>query len=42
MAKEVERVKKLIGGKISAEKKEELEDKLNILKSFSIFTRDEL
>ena len=42
ISKEIQRVKKLIGGKISSEKKEELEEKLNILKSFSIFERDEL
>merc|ERR1712110_258691 len=35
VAKEAQRVKKLLGGKISSEKKEELEEKSNILKSFS-------
>ena len=42
VAKETQRVKKLLGGKISVEKKEELEEKSNILKSFSVFIRDEL
>ena len=42
VAKEAQRVKKLLGGKISADKKEELEEKSNILKSFSVFIRDEL
>jgi len=43
--KEIERVKKLLKGKISAEKKEELEEKMNILKSFasvSTSAKDEL
>jgi len=34
--KEGERLKKLTGGKITPEKKEEMEERLNILKSFSI------
>ena len=42
VAKETQRVKKLLGGKISSDKKEELEEKSNILKSFSVFIRDEL
>ena len=42
VAKEAQRVKKLLGGKISSEKKEELEEKSNILKSFTVFIRDEL
>jgi len=42
VAKEAQRVKKLLGGKISSDKKEELEEKSNILKSFSVFIRDEL
>lgn len=42
ISKEFQRVTKLIGGKISSEKKEELEEKLNILKSFSVIVRDEL
>ena len=42
VAKETERVKKLLGGKISSDKKLELEEKSNILKSFSVFIRDEL
>merc|ERR1712215_323717 len=33
--KEVQRLKKLTGGKITAEKKEEMEERLNILKSFN-------
>ena len=33
--KEIERVKKLLNGKVSADKKETLTEKLNILKSFS-------
>jgi len=41
---EINRVNKLINGKISAEKKEELNEKLNILKSFSSISniKDEL
>ena len=42
VAKEAQRVKKLLGGKISSDKKEELEEKSNILKSFSVFIRDQL
>ena len=42
VAKETQRVRKLLGGKISSDKKEELEEKSNILKSFSVFIRDEL
>jgi len=42
VVKETQRVKKLLGGKISSDKKEELEEKSNILKSFSVFIRDEL
>ena len=34
--KEEERLKKLSGGKITQEKKEEMEERLNILKSFSL------
>jgi len=34
--KEEERLKKISGGKITAEKKEEMEERLNILKSFSL------
>ena len=37
--KEIERVKKLLKGKISSDKKEELEEKTNILKSFVSLTR---
>ena len=42
---ETDRVKKLLAGKISAEKKENLEEKLNILKSFTslkVPAKDEL
>jgi len=42
---ETDRVKKLLTGKISAEKKENLEEKLNILKSFTslkVPAKDEL
>ena len=41
---EINRVNKLINGKVSTEKKEELTEKLNILKSFSSITniKDEL
>ena len=42
ISKEYQRVTKLLGGKISSDKKEELQEKLNILKSFSVFERDEL
>lgn len=37
--KEIERVNKLLKGKISSDKKEELEEKTNILKSFVSLTR---
>lgn len=42
--KEIERVKKLLTGKVSSDKKEELEEKLNILKTFTGVSRakDEL
>jgi len=36
VAKEELRLKKLSGGKITVEKKEEMEERLNILKSFSL------
>lgn len=39
VTKEVERVNKLLKGKLSADKKEELEEKMNILKSFVTLTR---
>ena len=39
VTKEVERVNKLLKGKVSAEKKEELEEKMNILKSFVALTK---
>ena len=42
VAKETQRVKKLLGGKISSEKKEELEEKSNILKLLTVFIRNEL
>ena len=39
VTKEVERVNKLLKGKVSADKKEELEEKMNILKSFVALTK---
>ena len=42
--KEIERVKKILNGKISSDKKDELEEKLNILKTFTKISKrkDEL